>query len=79
MNRTGTGIFFKCVQDRTMALKSEKGPGGKHSKGRLSILFTVNITGSEKRKLLVIGKSANPRRFKNVESLPIDYTNNKKA
>ncbi|XP_065356173.1 tigger transposable element-derived protein 6-like [Calliphora vicina] len=62
-----------------MAFKSEKCHGGKHSKERLSVLFTVNSTGSEKRKLLVIGKSANPRCLKNVKSLPVDYTANKKA
>ncbi|XP_037811648.1 tigger transposable element-derived protein 6-like [Lucilia sericata] len=71
-NADETGLFFKCAPDRTMAFKSEKCHGGKHSKERLSILFTVNITGSEKRKLLVIGKSANPRCFKNVKSLPVD-------
>jgi len=41
----------------------------------------ANMTGTEKLKLLVIGKSLNPRAFKNVkkESLPVIYEANKKA
>lgn len=39
------------------------------------------MTGTEKLKLLVIGKSQNPRAMKNVkkESLPVTYEANKKA
>ncbi|XP_033222773.1 tigger transposable element-derived protein 4-like [Belonocnema kinseyi] len=39
------------------------------------------MTGIEKLKLVVIGKSQKPRCFKKrkVESLPVTYTNNKKA
>ena len=78
-NADETGLFFKCAPLRRMAFKSEKCHGGKHSKERLSISFTVNSTGSKKRKLLIIGKSTNPRCFKNIKSLPVDYTANKKA
>ncbi|XP_054717282.1 tigger transposable element-derived protein 4-like [Uloborus diversus] len=37
------------------------------------------MTGTEKLPLLLIGKSANPRCFKGVKTLPIEYKNNKKA
>ncbi|XP_025208713.1 tigger transposable element-derived protein 4-like, partial [Melanaphis sacchari] len=37
------------------------------------------MTGTDKRKLLVIGKSKNPRCFKGVSSLPVFYENNTKA
>ncbi|XP_021358671.1 tigger transposable element-derived protein 4-like [Mizuhopecten yessoensis] len=37
------------------------------------------MTGTEKIPLFIIGKSAKPRCFKNVHSLPTDYTANKKA
>ena len=37
------------------------------------------MDGTEKCKLLVIGKSANPRCFKDVKSLPVDYKSNRKA
>jgi hypothetical protein len=43
--------------------------------------FGSNIDGSEKSKLLVIGKSKNPRTMKNIlkESLPVTYEHNKKS
>ncbi|KAJ4430271.1 hypothetical protein ANN_22483 [Periplaneta americana] len=37
------------------------------------------MDGSEKLPLLVIGKSANPRCFKNVRTKPVEYEANKKA
>ena len=37
------------------------------------------MSGTEKVKLLVIGKSKKPRCFKNVKTLPTDYRANKKA
>jgi len=35
--------------------------------------------GDEKRKLLAIGKSKNPRCFKGIKNLPVDYTANSNA
>lgn len=37
------------------------------------------MTGSNKKKLLVIGKSKTMRCFKNVNNLTVDYKSNKKA
>ncbi|XP_008552099.1 uncharacterized protein LOC103574431 [Microplitis demolitor] len=37
------------------------------------------MSGTEKKKLLIIGKSQKPRCFKGVKSLPVDYANNRKA
>nr|XP_032523912.1 tigger transposable element-derived protein 4-like [Danaus plexippus plexippus] len=37
------------------------------------------MSGTEKKKLLNIGKSQKPRCFKGVKSLPVDYANNRKA
>ena len=37
------------------------------------------MSGDDKIPLLVIGKSANPRCFKNVKTLPTQYENNKSA
>lgn len=37
------------------------------------------MAGTEKSKLLVIGKYQKPRCFKNVKSLPVQYEFNKKA
>lgn len=42
------------------------------------MLVGANMSGTEKLPLLVIGKSAKPRAFKNKE-VPIAYKANKKA
>lgn len=74
-----TGLFFKCTPDKTLAFKEEKCHGGKLSKERVTILVGANMDGSEKLPLLMIGKSANPRCFKNVKSKPVEYVNSSNA
>lgn len=78
-NADETGLFFRITPDKTMKFKGEKCVGGKLSKERLTVLVASNMTGSEKKKLLVIGKAKQPRCFKNVKSLPVDYESNSKA
>lgn len=78
-NADETGIFFKLLPDKTLKFKNEKCIGGKLAKDRITALVCANMTGSDKRKLLVIGKSQNPRCFKNVKTLPVDYHANKKS
>lgn len=78
-NADETGLFFKCLPDKTLAFKNERCSGGKRSKERLTVMAASNMTGSEKIKLLVIGKSKNPRCFKGIKSLEVDYENNKRA
>ncbi|GFX03421.1 tigger transposable element-derived protein 4 [Trichonephila clavipes] len=78
-NTDETGLFFKCLPEKTFTFKKEKCHGGKHSKERLTILLAVNMDGSEKITPLVIGKSAKPRCFKGINSFPTKYRSNKKA
>ncbi|XP_071054692.1 tigger transposable element-derived protein 6-like [Onthophagus taurus] len=79
-NADESGLFFRALPNKTLALKSEKCTGGKLSKERLTVLFCVNSVG-EKEELLVIGKSARPRALKNVapKDLPAIWKSNKKA
>ena len=65
--------------DKTLRIKGEKCLGGKLSKERITVFVCANMDGSEKRKLLVIGKSKKPRCFKNIQTLPVNYQANKKA
>ncbi|GFX98321.1 tigger transposable element-derived protein 6 [Trichonephila clavipes] len=78
-NTDETGLFFKCLPENTFTFKKEKCHGGKNSKNRLTILLAVNMDGSEKITPLVIGKSAKPRCFKDINSFPTKYRSNKKA
>lgn len=78
-NADEAGLFFKCLPGKTMAFKDDKCLNGKNSKERITIMVCSNMTGTEKVKPFVIGKSKRPRCFKNVKSLPVDYDSNKKA
>jgi hypothetical protein len=77
-NLDETGLFWKLLPNKTMAFKGERCTAGKKSKERLTAVVGANMDGSEKLPLLVIGKSAKPRCFKNAE-IPVDYTANSKA
>ena len=77
-NTDETGLFYRCLPDKTHVFKNKKCAGGKLSKERLTVLVTASMTG-EKLPPLVIGKSANPRCFKNVKNLPVPYEANSKA
>ena len=78
-NADETGLFFKLLPEKTHTFKGDSCHGGKRSKERLTVLIAANMDGSEKLPLVVIGKSANPRCFKNVRRLPVIYRANKKA
>lgn len=78
-NADEAGLFFKLTPNKTLRFKGEKCSGGKLSKDRITVLVAANMTGTDKRKLLVIGKSKSPRLFKGVSSLPVFYENNTKA
>lgn len=71
-----TGLYFRELPEHTYVFKNEKDRGT--SKERLTILCCASMDG-EKRKLLVIGKRKNPRCFKGVKNLPVDYTANSNA
>lgn len=78
-NGDETGLFFKLLPDKTFKFKEEKCVGGKLSKERLTVFVCANLLGTEKRKLFVIGKSQNPRCFKNIKTIPVEYRANKSA
>ena len=78
-NADETGLFWKCLPDTTLHFKGEACSGGKKSKDRITVLVCSNMTGTEKLPLLVIGRFAKPRCFKNVQTLPVQYEANHKA
>lgn len=49
------------------------------SKERIPVMMRGNATGSERCRLLVIGKAVKPHCFKGIKTLPVDYTSNKKS
>lgn len=73
------GLFYSLLPDRSMVHRTETCHGGKRSKERVTILLACNEDGSEKLKPYMIGKSQNPRCFKNIRHFPCEYSNNRKA
>lgn len=81
-NADETGLNFKALPTKSLASQEEKSaPGFKMDKQRLTVLACSNASGTNKLPLMVIGKSAKPRCFKNMnmDSLPVYYKNQKKA
>ena len=72
------GLFFQCLPNKSLHMKGEKCSGGKHSKVRLTGLAAGNAFG-ERLPMFVIGKSAKPRCFKGVKTLPCRYRSQKKS
>lgn len=75
-NADETGLYYRALPDGTLATKSDKASGSKKAKDRLSVLVTCNMTGADKRKLLVIGK---PRCFRGKKNIPVTYDSNSNA
>ena len=78
-NADETGLFYRCLPNKTHVFKGETCTGGKQSKERVTLLLCANMDGSERLTPLIIGKSQKPRCFKNVKSLPVEYRANRKA
>lgn len=74
-----SGLVFKATPSKTYTFSGEKCHGGKCSKERLSVLFCCNMDGSEKVRLLLIGKAKRPRALRQMQSLSVDWEANKKA
>ncbi|GBN79763.1 Tigger transposable element-derived protein 6 [Araneus ventricosus] len=78
-NADETALFFQCLPQNTLTFRKEKCFGGKQSKARLTVMLGANMTGHQKLKPLLIGRSKNPRCFKDAKSLEVDYVFNKKS
>uniref|UniRef100_A0A1E1X330 Putative tigger transposable element n=1 Tax=Amblyomma aureolatum TaxID=187763 RepID=A0A1E1X330_9ACAR len=78
-NADETALFFKALPDKTITFKGDPCVGGKRSKERVTVLLASNMSGTERLPLLVIGKAKNPRCFKNIPRLPVEYRANRKA
>ena len=74
-----TGLVYKGLHKKTNATVFEKTAVGRKSmKKRVTIMPCVNATGTHKLDLMLIGKSKNPRCFKNG-NLPLYYKSSKNA
>lgn len=77
-NADETGLYYRAIPDGTLAHKYDKLSGSKKSKDRVTILLCCNMSGTDKREILLIGKSKQPRCFRG-KTLPCRYENNANA
>lgn len=78
-NADETGLFWQLLPENTMGFLGKKQHGSKQPKTRITLLVGANMNGTDKLPMFAIGKSKNPRAFKNVKRLPVKYEANKKA
>lgn len=74
-----TGIYYRAMPEGTLAQKSESVSGSKKAKDRITALVCTNMSGTDKRKLLVLGKSKSPRCFRGSPPLSVVYDGNANA
>ena len=80
-NADETGLYYRATPDGSLCYAYQQLSGSKKAMDRVTILCCANMSGNDKVKLLVIGKSKKPRCFKgiNVDTLPVSYRANKNA
>jgi hypothetical protein len=67
------GLFYNMLPNKTYTFKAASCKGIKVNKERITVLVYVNLGGTEKLPLLIIGKSKQPRCFRNTKLLPCTY------
>ncbi|KAG7171500.1 Tigger transposable element-derived protein 4-like 1 [Homarus americanus] len=72
-------LFYNLLPDRSLAVKGEDGHKWTWVKERLTFMVGVNMDGSEKLPLLVIGQMKDPRAVMDVDTLPLPYEANDSA
>ena len=60
-NADETAIYFRALPEGTLAYKTDTSGGSKKSKERVTALVATNMSGTDKRRLLIIGKRKDPR------------------
>ena len=78
-NADETGLFWKLIPNRSMVTGDDDCRGLKKSKDRVTVLPCANMSGTDKRDLLVIGKAKQPHAFRGVKVLPTIWKWNKNA
>lgn len=78
-NADESGLFWRLLPKKSFVHREEvSAPGRKLAKDRITFMPCANASGTHKLQLLVIGKSKQPRAFKNV-NLPVLYKNQTKG
>lgn len=74
-NADETGIYYRALPDGSLTFKADSARGSKKVKERITAMVACNMSGTDKRRLFVIGKSKKPRCFRG-KTLPVIYDAN---
>ncbi|KFD58061.1 hypothetical protein M513_00824, partial [Trichuris suis] len=78
-NADETGLNWKALATKSLITRWEEyAPGCKRRKERVTLMLCANSSGTHRLPLFLVGKSKNPRSFKNVK-LPVRYSHQKQA
>jgi hypothetical protein len=74
-----TSFFYHIMLDGSLSHKHTTLPGSKKSMNHVTVLYCSNTSGTDRQKLLVVGKRAKPQCFKRIsmDHLPVLYYANK--
>lgn len=72
-NADESDLFWNMLPQQTLVRSKEKATDKNANEGRITFLACTNENGSHKLKLLVMGKSKNPKVFRN-KKIPVEYT-----
>ncbi|XP_025420572.1 tigger transposable element-derived protein 4-like [Sipha flava] len=80
-NADETGLYYRATPDGSLCFKKEMLSSSEKAMERITVLLCVNMTGNDKKKLLIVGKSLKPRCFKHwsINKIPVHYHSNKNA
>ena len=78
-NADETGLFWQMLPENSLGFIGKKAHGSKQPKKCITLLVGANMSGTDKLPLLAIGKSKEPKAFKNVRKLLVDSETNIKA
>ncbi|KFM63964.1 Tigger transposable element-derived protein 4, partial [Stegodyphus mimosarum] len=80
-NADETGLYYPATPDGSLSYKHVAFSGSKKAMHRVTVLCCSNMSGTDKGRMLVIGKSIKPRSCKGLrmDSLPIVYRANRNA
>lgn len=80
-NADETGLYYRATPDGSLTYRHQNISGYKKAMDRVTVLCCTNMAGTDKKKIVLIGKSANPRCFKGIQrdALPVTYFANRNA
>ena len=71
--------YYRALPDGMLAFSTDSLSGSKKAKDRITAMVAVNMDGTDKRPLFIIGKSKQPRCFRGIPQLPVPYTSSVNA